>query len=180
MNNQAEQLGRLRDEVRQLAEQKLGRRLADWEVDRLAGVESIPILQSCLRAWASDAASPKTLASDIQRLPTDVPSVDRGEKESHHWLIDLLCVLFGAALVVVGLLVALFMLLAQMNLHPSKMTHLAIVATGWSTIPICVFLGFRMLFRQTRRNLRRGVWALLTLALFWLSLWIDGGKGLIH
>jgi hypothetical protein len=181
MTNEADLLIRLRDEVRQAAERTLGRPLGDSEIDRVAGVESIPDLQSCLRAWASEAASPETVASDILDLPVAVPSGDfRRANQCEHWLIDLLSVLFGGALVAVGLFVALFMLLAQMNLHPAKMTHLAIMATGWPTIPICVFLGFRMMFRQTRRNLRGGVWALLMLALFWLSLWIDGGDGLMH
>ena len=88
--------------------------------------------------------------------------------------------MLGMANIAFGLLLLLFMLLASLNVNPSSLTHLAIIETGCLTIPVCLFCGITMMFRPSRRSLRVGLWAVVMIALTFLSLWVDGGKGLMH
>jgi hypothetical protein len=97
-----------------------------------------------------------------------------------HWSIKVLCVVLGITNIAFGLLLLLFMLLASLNLNPGSLTHLAIIVTGWPTIPVCLFCGFKMMIRPSRRSLRIGLWAVVMIVLTFLSLWVDGGKGLMH
>jgi len=181
MNSNAELLSRLREEVRQTAERKLGRPLVDSEIHSIAGIKSISLLQSCCHSWESEMSSPEQVASDIQELPVAVPPREsRHANQREHWLIIMLSVLLGLAALAVGLLVTFFMLMASLNLNPGRTTHLAIMVTGWPTIPVCVFCGFRMICRPSCRSLRSGLWAPVMFALLWFSVWIDGGNGLMH
>ena len=92
----------------------------------------------------------------------------------------MLSVLLGLVTLAVGLIVTFFMLMASLNLNLGRTTHLFIMVTGWPTSPVCVFCGFRMICRPSRRSLRSGLWVLVMVALFWFSVWIDGGNGLMH
>ena len=179
--NNAELLSRLHEETRQTAERKLGRQLVDSEIRCIVGVRSISLLQACCHSWESETSSPGQIASDIQDLPAAVPPREfRHANQREHGLIVMLSVLLGLATLAVGLLVTFFMLMASLNLNHGRMTHLAIMLTGWPTIPVCVFCGFRMICRPSRRSLRSGLWALVMVALIWFSVWIDGGNGLMH
>lgn len=181
MTSNAELLSRWRDEVRQAAERKLGRPLVDSENRCIAGIQSIPLLQSCCISWESETSSPGQVASDIQDLPVAVPPPEsRQANLQEHGLIVMLSVLLGLVTLAVGLLVTFFMLMASLNLNPGRTTHLVIMVTGWPAIPVCVFCGFRMICHPSRRSLRSGLWALVMVALFWFSVWIDGGNGLMH
>ncbi len=99
---------------------------------------------------------------------------------SLHWSIVVLCVVLAIANLASGLLFLALMLLASINFNPGSLIHLAIMVTGWPTIPVCLFSGFWMMFRPSRRSLRIGLWAVVMVALTVLLVWIDGGNGLIH
>jgi hypothetical protein len=179
--SKAQLLSQLREEARQTAERKLGRSLMDSEIKCIASVRSITLLQSCCHSWGSEASSPGQVAGDIQDLPVALPpKVPLHPSQREKGFIVILSVLLGLATLAIGLIVTFFMLLASLNLDPGSLTHLAIMATGWPAIPICLFCGFRMICRPCRRSLRGGLWALVTIVLLWLSVWIDGGQGLAH
>lgn len=97
-----------------------------------------------------------------------------------HWLTIVFCAVLGLAAMASGAFLLLFMLLANLNLNHGSLTHLAIMVTGWSTIPVCLFCGLWMLLRPSRRSLWLGLIAVVMVGLTFLALYVDGGKGLMH
>jgi len=108
----------------------------------------------------------------------DIPTVETHPEPSLP--ATMLCALAAIPIALLGLLAAVYMLLANMNLTFTRTIHIPIFLTGWSLVLACVLAAYRLIRRPAYTSLLTLIpVGILFLLLQWL-LTFPESRGLLH
>lgn len=111
-------------------------------------------------------------------MSSDIPTMENDPQPS--MAVTILCAAVALALGLLGVLVVVFMLLADMNLTFTRNLHTALFVTGWSLAAACFHSLHRLLRHPSCTSLLTLIpIVILVLLMRWL-LSSPGFRGLMH